>query len=447
MTTAAASATDVIACLRRGELTASELIAGVLDGIEAAEPRHGAFRTVVGDSARAAAAVADERWRRGDPRPLEGVPFAVKDNIDTAGVLTTAGTRRFDERVPDRNATVVQRLVDAGAILVGKTATPELAFGDAIDGHRPVNPWAADRWAGGSSSGSAVALAAGEVPLAIGSDTGGSIRVPASYCGVFGLKPTFGAVPRDGVVPTSSTLDQPGPMARTVGDVALMLAVMADRSPVDRARPLRIGVPTEWFFDWGAPEVLGTARAAVAALEDAGAHVEEIALPHAGSAGRLAWIITVAEFSARYGAGPVDDLTETSRRRIEAGAQLTAVDYLRALEDRAVVNGEVDDAFRRVDAIVTPATPTPAPRIAPIPDPLFDGGDEVWLERIARNFLIANVTGMPALVVPVGSHEGLPVAVQVLGPPMGEDVCLRTGLLLESWAAGRLDCLGSGLID
>jgi aspartyl-tRNA(Asn)/glutamyl-tRNA(Gln) amidotransferase subunit A len=435
------SAAELLARFRAGDATPSAAVDAVLDRIERRDPEYHAFRTVVADAARAGAASADARWRRGEPRPLEGIPFAVKDNVDTDGVLTTAGTARFCDRVPTRNATVVQRLLDAGAILIGKTVTPELAFGDEIEDHRAVNPWDPARWTGGSSSGSAVALAAGEVPLAVGTDTGGSIRVPASYCGVCGLKPTLGSIPRDGVVPVSTTLDQLGPMGRTVDDVALMWSVMADGTQADTDRPLRIGVPREWFFDWGTPDVLDAVRGAVERLLDHGACVEPVSLPAATTAGLVAWTITVAEFAAGYGDGPLDDLTDAARARIAAGAALTAVDYLRALEMRASIIRQLDEVFRRVDAIVTPATPTVAPQVAPTADPLFDGGDEVWLERIARNFLIANVAGIPALVVPVAISAGLPVGAQVLAAPGAEEACLKVGRWLE------LDPPASGLID
>jgi aspartyl-tRNA(Asn)/glutamyl-tRNA(Gln) amidotransferase subunit A len=435
------TATELLAGFRGGEATPSAAVDAVLDRIERRDAEYHAFRTVVGDAARAAAAAADDRWRRGEPRPLEGIPFAVKDNVDTRGVLTTAGTPRFVDRVPPRNATVVQRLLDAGAILIGKTVTPELAFGDAIDDHRAVNPWDAERWTGGSSSGSAVALAARLVPLAVGTDTGGSIRVPASYCGVCGLKPTLGSIPRDGVVPVSTTLDQIGPMGRTVADVALMWSVIADDGGPGTDGPLRVGVPTEWFFDWGTPDVLEAARRAIDRLGAYGAHVEPVGLSTATTAGLVAWTITVAEFAAGYGGGPTDDLTDSSRARIRAGAALTAVDYVRALEMRVAIIRELDEAFGRVDVIVTPATPTVAPRIASAPDPLFDGGDEVWLERIARNFLLANVAGIPALVVPVAMGDGLPIGVQVLAASGREDRCLQVGRWLE------LDPPASGLID
>ena len=437
----ALTAAELLARFRAGDASPSAAVDAILDRIDATDSAYHAFRTVTGDAAREAAVSADERWRRGEPGPLEGIPFAVKDNVDTRGVLTTAGTRRFAERVPQRSATAVQRLLDAGAILIGKTVTPELAFGDAIDGHRAVNPFDPDRWTGGSSSGSAVALAAREVPLAVGTDTGGSIRVPSSYCGVCGLKPTLGAIPRDGVVPVSTTLDQIGPMGRTVEDVALMWSLMTDDERPSADRPLRIGVPTEWFFDWGAPEVLDAVRGAIDGLASQGATVEPVQLKTATTAGLVAWTITVAEFAAGYGDGPLDDLTEGARARIAAGAGLTAVDYVRALEMRASVIGELDGAFEQLDAIVTPATPTVAPRVAPTSDPLFDGGDEVWLERIARNFLIANVAGIPALVVPVAIADGLPIGVQVLAASGREDTCLQVGRWLE------LDPPPSGLID
>jgi aspartyl-tRNA(Asn)/glutamyl-tRNA(Gln) amidotransferase subunit A len=437
----ALTATELLARFRAGDATPSAAVEAALERIAGRDAAYHAFRTVVADAARAAAASSDTRWRRGEPRALEGIPFAVKDNVDTEGVLTTAGTARFADRVPVRNATVVQRLLDAGAILIGKTVTPELAFGDAIEDHRAVNPWDLARWTGGSSSGSAVALAAREVPLAVGTDTGGSIRVPASYCGVCGLKPTLGSIPRDGVVPVSTTLDQLGPMGRTVDDVALMWSVMADGTRPTTDRPLRIGVPSEWFFDWGTPDVLDAVRGAVDRLRDHGARIEPVSLPAATTAGLVAWTITVAEFAACYGDGPLDDLTDAARARIAAGAELTAVDYVRALEMRASVIRQFDEAFGRVDAIVTPATPTVAPRVAPTADPLFDGGDEVWLERIARNFLIANVAGIPALVVPVAISAGLPVGAQVLAAPGGEETGLQVGRWLE------LDPPASGLID
>jgi aspartyl-tRNA(Asn)/glutamyl-tRNA(Gln) amidotransferase subunit A len=432
--TAAPTATALLAAFAAGTTTPSEAMAACLARLDACEPAYHALRTRCDEQAVAAAGAADDRWRRGDARALEGVPFAVKDTIDTAGVLTTAGSQLHADRVPARNATVVQRMLDAGAILVGKSVTPEFAFGDAIDEHRAVNPWHADHWTGGSSSGSAVALAAGEVPLAVGTDTGGSIRVPASYCGVVGLKPTFGLVPRDGVEPVSATLDHVGPMARTIEDVVRMLAVMAG-GPVggDAPGPQRIGRPREWFFEWGSPEVLQAADDALARLARLGFTVHDVSVPTAPRAGMAAWTITVREFAALHAARPelFDRMTPSSVRRIEAGSALSEAEHDDALATRGQVRRELAGAFATVDAIVTPATPTQAPCVAP-PDPRFEGGDEVWLERIARCFLIANVAGIPALVLPVAAHEGLPIGVQILAPPGGDGTCLQVGAALES---------------
>jgi aspartyl-tRNA(Asn)/glutamyl-tRNA(Gln) amidotransferase subunit A len=430
---------ELLDAFRSGRSTPSAAVAECLSTLDEREPELHAFRTRCDDAASAAAAESDARWRRGDPRSLEGVPFAVKDNIETAGVLTTVGSRLFAQWVPARDAIAVRRVLDAGGILIGKTATPEFAFGDAIDGHHAVNPWHADHWTGGSSAGSAVALAAVAVPLALGTDTGGSIRVPASYCGVVGLKPSRGLVPRDGVVTVSPTLDHAGPMARTVDDVALLLDVLAGTTlaSADESRPLRIGRPVEWFSGWGTPEVLRAADDAIGELAELGATVRDVSLPSAALAGMTAWTITVREFSEVRAADrdQLDEMTPSARERFLAGAGLTTDDYRAALANRTRLRREIEAVFADVDVLVTPATPTPAPRISPSADPLFEGGDAAWLERIARNFLIANVTGIPAMVVPVGSHEGLPIAVQILGPPGGDAVSLRAGRLLETISA------------
>jgi aspartyl-tRNA(Asn)/glutamyl-tRNA(Gln) amidotransferase subunit A len=273
------------------------------------------------------------------------------------------------------------------------------------------------------------------VPLALGTDTGGSIRVPASYCGVVGLKPTHGLADRDGVVPVSPTLDHTGPMARTVDDVALMLGVLTGSAPSeDAARPLRVGRPVDWFFDWGTPEVLHAADAAIATLAGHGATVHDVSFPTAHLAGMAAWTITVFEFAAARTAdgSRLDLMTPGSQRRIEAGSAITRVDYDAALATRARLRRELVAVFAEVDVLITPGTPTPAPRISPSPDPLFEGGDAAWLERIARTFLVANITGVPALVVPVAVHDGLPIAVQILGPPGGDATCLAAGRRLEA---------------
>lgn len=439
-------ATELLVQFASGAATPTDAVEACIARMDAREPVVAAMRTRCDAGAREAAALADARWRAGRARPLEGVPFAVKDVIDTAGVLTTLGSTPAFHRLPDRNATVVQRLADAGAILAGKTAVPEFAFGDTLDDHRATNPWNRSCWTGGSSAGSATALAAREVPIALGTDTGGSIRVPASYCGVCGLKPTFGRVPRDGIAPVSWTLDHAGPMARSVEDLVHVLAVLAGRSPADPTssdhpfvcsdpdattdlRGLRVGIPTTWFLDDCDPDVAKVFAGAVEVLAALGAGRRQVVIERASLAGIVAWTITVAEFAAvREGdRDRLDAFTPATAERIVAGRALGASDYLRALRARHLLQLALASVFESVDVIVTPATPTLAPRFGPEIDAIFARGDAGWLERIARNLLIANVTGIPALVIPAGFIDGLPVGLQILAAPFGEAQCLRVG--------------------
>ena len=492
-----------------GELTslsASALLkgygTGAFDPIEAVEAClarideiDGAVGAIVSRddaSARAQAARSAQRWRHGTARALEGVPIGVKDIIDTAGLCTAAGSPLFAGRVPSADATVVARLRQAGAVVLAKTTTPEFAFGDeAGDGVR--NPSAPGRWAGGSSSGSAAGLAAGLFPIALGTDTGGSIRVPASYCGVSGLKPTFGRVPRDGVFGVSWTLDHVGPMARTVEDLGLVLGVIAggcDADPYASTRPLpdytrlaesidgmRIGVPDEWLAEsiggmrigvpdgwlaesiggmrigvpdgWlaesidgmriGVPDgwlaedcsagVTAALEGTASRLEQLGAHVSTVSIPHAELAGTIAWMITVVEFAAHHDGNMhrIGEFTPSAACRLAAGARARASDYLKALRARSLVQADLDAVFDRVDVLVTAATPTSAPD----PATFFDDGDRLWLDKVARTLLPFNVTGQPALVVPVGLDEGRPAAVQIVAPPHADAQCLRVGTALQ----------------
>ncbi|MGH8131391.1 MAG: amidase [Steroidobacteraceae bacterium] len=438
-------AAELLAQFAAGAATPGMAIEACLARMATCETCVAAIRTRCDASARDAAELADARWRAGRPRPLEGVPFAVKDTIDTAGVLTTLGAAPGSHRLPTRNATVVQRLVDAGAILAGKTAVPEFAFGDAREDHRATNPWNRACWTGGSSAGSAAALAAREVPIALGTDTGGSIRVPASYCGVCGLKPTFGAIPRGGIEPVSWTLDHAGPMARNAEDLGHLLAVLAadplfQRSGTDartELRGLRIGVPVNWFLDDCDPTVLRVFDEAVGLLCSLGATRQSVWIEHASLAGIVAWTITVAEFASMQAANRerLDALTPSTAARIVAGRAIGAADYLRALSAQHLLRKALETAFESVDVILTPATPTPAPRIGPELDAIFAKGDAAWLEHIARNLLIANVTGIPALVIPAGFHGGLPVCLQILAASFGEALCLRVAEAFQAVTA------------
>ncbi|MDE0495602.1 MAG: amidase [Acidimicrobiaceae bacterium] len=396
------------------------------------------------DTARQQAARSAERWHQGDAGPLEGVPVGVKDIINTRGLATEAGSTLFENHVPPADATVVARLRDAGAVIVAKTTTPEFAFGDE-SGDGVANPGAPGRWAGGSSSGSAAGLAAGLFPVALGSDTGGSIRVPSSYCGVSGIKPTFGRVPRDGVFGVSWTLDHVGPMARTVEDLGLVLGVIAggcgadpyaSRRPVsgyDRLarsiRGTRIGVVEGWLAGGCSPGVNAALAGALARLEELGCAVEPVPFPHAELAGTIAWVVTVVEFAAYHAGnmGRIGEFTPSSACRLAAGARTGASDYLKALRARSLVQRDLDTAFQRVDVLVTAATPTSAPD----PATFFDDGDRLWLDKVARTLLPFNVTGQPALVMPAGRDEGRPAAIQIVAPPHADALCLRIGTALQ----------------
>ena len=438
------SAAALLEGYRAGDFDPVEAVDACLARIDGTGAGIGAVVTLDGTAHQQAARSAG-RWQQGSAGPLEGVPVGVKDIINTRGLRTGAGSTLFAEHVPAADATVVARLRQAGAIIVGKTTTPEFAFGDETgDGVR--NPSAPGRWAGGSSSGSAAGLAAGLFPVALGTDTGGSIRVPSSYCGVSGIKPTFGRVPRDGVFGVSWTLDHVGPMARRVEDLGLMLGVLAGRSQADpyssagpvpgygstgtAMRGLRVGVPDGWLPEGNSPALAATLTGALAQLEDLGCTVEPVPFPHAELAGIVAWVITVVEFAAHHAGNlhRIGEFTPSAACRLAAGTRASASDYLRALGARSLVQADLDAVFDRVDVLVTAATPTSAPD----PATFFDDGDRLWLDRVARNFLPFNVTGNPALVVPAGLEEGRPTAVQIVAPPHADALCLQVGVALQA---------------
>ena len=436
------SAVALLDGYRAGRFDPVEAVDACLARIDGLDGEVGAIVSLDG-AAREQAARSARRWRRGEAGPLEGVPVGVKDIIDTAGLATEAGSTLHAGRVPATDAAVVARLRQAGAVILAKTTTPEFAFGDEI-GDGVVNPAAPGRWAGGSSSGSAAGLAAGLFCVALGTDTGGSIRVPSSYCGVSGIKPTFGRVPRDGVFGVSWTLDHVGPMARTVEDLALVLGVIAGRSeadPYSSSRPVpdygrlagsirgtRVGVVDGWLADGYSPGVTTAVEAAAVELESLGAAVTTVSIPHAELAGIVAWVITVVEFAAHHvsNLGRIGEFTPSAACRLAAGTRTSASDYLKALRARRLVQQDLDAAFEQVDVLVTAATPTSAPD----PATFFDDGDRLWLDKVARNLLPFNVTGQPALVVPAGLDQDRPAAVQIVAPPHADALCLQVGAAL-----------------
>jgi aspartyl-tRNA(Asn)/glutamyl-tRNA(Gln) amidotransferase subunit A len=434
---------DIGAALRNKKLSARELTDETLRRIADVNPRLNVFLTVTEAAARARAAMVDDELARGiDHGPLHGVPIAHKDNILTRGVRTTSGSKIFADFVPDHDAAIVSQLNDAGAVMIGKTGLHEFAYGiTSTNPHFGAirNPWDPERIPGGSSGGSAAAVAAGLVPLATGSDTGGSIRIPASFCGVVGLKPTYDRVSRRGVMPLGLTLDHAGPLARTVRDVALGFNAIAKHPsgyvpPVHAdVRGMRIGVPENFFVERIAPEVMLSFRAAVQTAAALGAHVTEIRLPDGEAlnvVGRIAQLSEVSALLARY----LDRRSEIGRDilvLVEQGRLIPAIDYVNAQRVRRVLAREFSKIWKHLDCLILPATPMTAPKIGEMNVDFGSFTEDVRIAatRLTRPF---NVLGWPALALPCGfSSAGLPIGLQLVAPPQQEDSLLQAGAALE----------------
>jgi len=458
-------ATTLSTAVRRKELAPTEIVEAVLARIEALEPTLNAFVSLTADAARTAARTVEEKLARGeDPGPLAGVPVAIKDLYETAGVRTTAGSRVFADYVPTRDATAVRRLREAGAISVGKTTTHEFAFGPTTDSPYlgPTrNPWHTDHVPAGSSGGSGAAVAAGIVPLALGTDTGGSIRMPAAACGIVGLKPSYGRVSKFGVLPLSWSLDHAGPLARSVADAALALNVLAGPDPMDptaasaplddymaavrRAqdglRGLRLGVPTGWLEHGVDPEVRAAFDRALDTFRDLGAAVEEVVLPPADVMTFVNRIITLgeagayhADLLARYG----DDYAPDVRARLELAQFILARDYLTGQRLRTELSQAMAAVMTEFDALLTPTMPIPAPRIGQNRWTYPDGSSEPVQEAMIRYTAPFSVSGQPALSVPCGfTTAGLPIGLQIVGRPFEEATILRIGAAFEAIAGFR----------
>jgi aspartyl-tRNA(Asn)/glutamyl-tRNA(Gln) amidotransferase subunit A len=433
-----ASASDIAARVASGSVTAVEVAEACLARIAGHDRRLNSFIRVTPDLALDAARHVDDAVRAGrPPGPLAGVPVAVKDLIDITDIPTTAGAHRRFHVTPRTDATVVSRLRMAGAILVGKTGLHEFAYGVTnINPHTgPVrNPLDRSRIPGGSSGGSAVAVAAGFCAAALGSDTGGSIRIPASLCGVTGLKPTIGLVPVAGVVPLAWTLDHIGPLARTAADAGLLLSVLAQMpqlAHIDRGSAgLRVGLPRAFFWEGLDPEVGAACRDAIAALTTQGMAVSDVVIPRAAEAGAAASLILAAEAAAvhqlrlrEHGEAYGEDV----RVRLDRGLFLSAADYLLAQRARSFLTREYVQALAGVNVLVTPTTIAPA---APIAEDVSTAATSslamsLQFTRFTNPF---NLTGLPALSVPCGfTKEGLPIGLQIVGRPFDEATVLRVG--------------------
>ena len=437
-----------------GQLSPVELTMAFLDRIEALDSRLHCYITVTRDEALAQARTAEAEILRGAYRgPLHGIPFALKDIYDTAGIRTTAGSRLYLDRVPEEDATTTTRLKSAGAVLLGKLHTYEFALGgpDFSTPFPPArNPWNTGHITGGSSSGSGAAVAAGLCMGALGSCTGGSIRGPASLCGIVGIKATYGRVSRAGVVTLSWSQDHCGPMTWTVEDSALMLQAIAGYDPKDPAsspapvpdysqalrediRGLTIGLPRDYFFTPGPDvnaEVVSIVEKGVEALQQLGARVEEVAipsLPYARAANSVIMLSEAFAFHEKNLKERPEYYGDVVRARFRIGGLFTAGDYVQAQRWRAVTVRECAEALRRVDLLVTPTMPQPA---AP-----FEGYDVLSIARGPSFTSPFNFTGLPAISVPAGfTEDGLPVGMQIAGKPFDEPTVFRAAYTYQQQA-------------
>ncbi|HEX5566164.1 MAG TPA: amidase, partial [Streptomyces sp.] len=412
----------------------------LLERIDAVEERLGAYATVVAEAARSSAVRAEREIAAGRYRgPLHGMPMGLKDLIDVAGLPTGAGSRVRAGHVAKEDSAVAARLSAAGAILLGKTHTHEFAYGLITPQTR--NAWDHGRVAGGSSGGSAVAVAAGTAVFTLGTDTGGSIRVPAALNGVVGLKPTYGLVPGHGVVPLSWSLDHIGPLTRTVRDAELVLPVLTGRDLRGPARPegdlrgLRVGVPVNHYFDRIDPEVETAVRDATDRLRELGAELVEVEVPMARYFRAAQWGLMVPEATSYH----ERTLWETPelyspgvRALLEAGAQVPAGDYLRARRAQTLVRRAWAEMFERVEVIAAPTVPVTAVEAGQDTVEWPDGTVESVPDCYVRLCAPANVTGVPSLTLPVGrDRAGLPIGMQLMGRPLEDSTVLWAGRAYE----------------
>ena len=431
---------------RKRDLSPVEVTQALLARIEKLDPILHAFVTLTADSALAEARSAEEALRRGDARPLLGIPVAHKDIYLTRGVRTTGGSALLADWIPDEDATCVQRWRAAGTVQLGKLITHEFAFGLQFPGHRfppAKNPWNLDHIPGGSSSGSGAALAAGLVTGATGSDTGGSIRGPAAFCGIVGLKPTYGRSSRAGVLTLSWTLDHTGPMARTVQDCAFLLQPLAGYDPADPAssrapvddyvaplgrdiRGLKIGVPRAYFLEEVDAEVARAFEEALETLRRLGAEVRDVQIPSLRGAHSFLLILMAEAYA--YHESDIREHPElygdVLRERILAGALVTASEYTQAQRIRAEICRETAEVLKTVDVLASPTALKPATPFAQAFDPEF--------AFPKSNMAPFNLTGLPTLALPCGfSASGLPVSFQLSGRPFEEATVLRAGHAYE----------------
>ena len=440
------------------EVSPVEVVDAQLARINATEPALNSFITLLPEAAQAAARRAETEIQAGKHRgPLHGIPVGLKDLYNTAGVRTTSGSRIFDNFVPQEDCTVAARLLRAGAILLGKLNMHPLAYGPTGEnsdyGHMH-NPWDPEVVAGGSSGGSGSAVAAGQCTIATGSDTGGSIRIPAALCGIVGFKPTYGLVSKHGLTPLAWSLDHPGPMTRTVEDAALAMNAIAGHDPKDPAsaradipdyaggltgdiRGLRVGVPKEYFEAPVDPQVERAVRTAIDVLGGLGAVVTEVSFPMFTQSDPISTAIIMAEAAAYYRdllATDADRIYPPVRLRLEAGLFISAADYLRAQQARSMFNDQAHRLLEQVDLLAGPTEPVTAPKL--LANRVQAGGRTVGTVTALTQYTRAyNITGFPAVSVPCGfSESGLPIGLQLAGRPFDDVTVLRAAHAYEQAA-------------
>ena len=459
--------------LKTKQLSSVELTKACLERISQVEPKVHALVTITDELALRQAQKADELIAGGDTNPLTGIPGLIKDNMCTKGIRTTCSSKILENFVPPYDATVIEKLKDCGGVVVGKANMDEFAMGSSTE-HSALftthNPWDLSRVPGGSSGGSAAAVAAGEAIYALGSDTGGSIRQPAGFCGVTGLKPTYGRVSRYGLVAFASSLDQIGPLTQDATDCALVLNAIAgydDRDSTSVPEPipdytqclntelngLRLGIPREYFVEGMQAEVAEAIKAAISKLEGLGARVEwEVSLPHTRYALAVYYLIAPSEASAnlarydgvKYGfsykeADSMWEALEKTRqygfgaevkRRIMLGTYALSAGYydayyVKAQKVRTLIRQEFDQAFEQFDALITPTSPTVPFKIGEkVDDPLM-----MYLSDVCT--LPINIAGLPAISIPAGFADGLPIGMQIIGKPFAEETLLKIAYAYE----------------
>jgi len=441
--------------LERKEISPVELFNEAIERIHQLQPKLNSFITITEEEGRKAATEAESEIRKGQYRgPLHGIPISIKDLFATRGVRTTAGSKVLAKWIPDFDATAVARLHQAGMVLVGKTNMHEFAYGVTNDNphYGPArNPWDPTRVPGGSSGGSAAAVASSQCTASLGSDTGGSIRTPAAVCGVVGLKPTYGRVSRYGAIPLAWSLDHVGPLTKSVEDAAIMLAAIAGPDPKDPSaslRPLpdyrkemqgsisgvRLGVPRQYFLEHVDPEIQKLVTAAIRQLASMGTTSVEVDIPDLESCSAMEAHITLAEatsYHEPYLKRQADAYSPGVRTNLEAGRYLLATDYVKSQRARTLLQRNFNEAFNRADVIVSPTLPAFSPLVG-----------EVWVqsgdlrENVIDAFLRFNIpydlTGFPAISIPCGlSSTGLPIGLQIAGRAFDETTVLRVANAYE----------------